>query len=185
MALQLLRAIKCAIGRHLPLNLCQKAWISWRHKANFHRSYLSCPSMPRQKLPSSNWHSDTIKQETAQSDQILISKEELVREAQFKTKIMKSNFSRITSKTKIMRLLGKDRKTTANSSLATIISLAGLLNRRQITERSQTTLEIKVGPCSNSSSSSSSPARAKSSKSCARRKCVAIGRTAIVSTVTR
>lgn len=184
MVLQLLRAIRFAIGRHLPLNLCQRAWISWRHKVNSHPSYLSCQSMPRQKPPSSNWLSDTTRQATALSDQILISKEELVRETQFKTKFMISNFSsRITSKTKIMALLGKDRKTTANLSSATIISLAGL-NRRQITERNQTTSETKAtGTFSNSSSSSR--ARAKSFKSCARPKCVATGRMAIVSTVTR
>lgn len=163
---QLLRAIRFAIGRPQLLSLSPRAWTSSLLKANYLLSSPSSQWMPLPKRHSSRCSLVTTRQEpiTIQMAQILISNK-LPRQHLWLNQL---NITiKITESEKVRKTVN------LYSTKIRIITLAGP-NRQPITITSLTSLPTKMASCS-------TLARVRSSKSCARQKCVATGRMATVS----
>jgi len=166
MELQLLRAIRFAIGRPQLLSSSPRAWTSSLHKASCLPSFPSFPWMPQPRRPSSRCSLVITRQApiTIQMAQILISNK-LPKELHLWLKQLNI---KITESEKVRKTV--NLYSTSNSR---IITLAGP-NRQPITITSLTSLPTKMASCS-------TLARVRSSKSCARQKCAATGRTDTVS----
>lgn len=172
MELQLLKAIRFAIGRPQPPSSSPRAWTSSPPKANCLPSSPSYPWMRRPRRLSSRCSSGTTRQApiTIQMAQILISNNKLCRELNLWLKQLTITI-KITKSEKV-------QKTVNLYSASTRIITLAVPNLQPITITSPTSLPTKMASCS-------TQARVRSSKSCARQKCVATGRMATVSTEIR